>query len=86
MSPDDPSIETHTVIAPVERRTVARGSKSEREATVAIIDGRPLVLRRRGASAFDDGPAFAALAGRTVRLTGTALSTAFVVDDAAPLD
>ena len=82
MTPGD--VGTTTVVAPVERRPVAVGTKSEREATVAIVDGNPLVLRRRGASAFDDDPALAALAGTTVRLTGTRLSTAFLVDEAEP--
>ena len=48
------SAEPVTVIAVVESRVVAAGSKSEREATVAEVDGRPLVLRRRGAMAYDD--------------------------------
>jgi hypothetical protein len=81
-APCDPAPAVETVTAPVERRVVATGTKSEREATVAIIDGQPLVLRHRGAGAFDDAADLAALAGRTARLTGTRLSTAFVVDEA----
>jgi hypothetical protein len=77
---DPPSVETLT--ARVERRIVAAGTKSEREATVAIVDDQTLVLRHRGAGAFDDAPDLAALAGSTVRLTGTRLSTVFLVDDA----
>ena len=46
-----PAPDVETVTAPVERRIVAAGSKSERETTVAIVDDRPLVLRRRGAGA-----------------------------------
>ena len=79
--PDESSIVT-TVTAPVVRRMVAVGSKSEREATVVVLDGRPVVLRWRGAGAFDDDPGLAALAGSTVTLTGTRLSTAFLVDEA----
>lgn len=73
-----------TVTAAVERRVVARGSKSEREATVAIVDDHPLVLRHRGAGAFHDAADLAALAGTTVRLTGTRLATAFLVDVVEP--
>jgi hypothetical protein len=78
-----PDVETLT--APVERRIVAVGTKSEREATVAIIDDRPLVLRHRGGGAYDDPTDLAALAGRTARLTGTRLSTVFLVDEAVAL-
>lgn len=78
---DESSIVT-TVTALVVRRMVAVGSKSEREATVVVLDGRPVVLRWRGAGAFDDDPGLAALAGSTVTLTGTRLSTAFLVDEA----
>jgi hypothetical protein len=70
------------VTARVERRIVAAGTKSEREATVAIVDDQTLVLRHRGAGAFDDAPDLAALAGHTARLTGTRLSTVFLVDEA----
>jgi hypothetical protein len=71
-----------TITALVVRRVVAVGSKSEREATVVILDDQPVVLRWRGAGAFDDDPGLAALAGSTVTLTGTRLSTAFLVDEA----
>ena len=71
-----------TVTALVVRRVVAVGSKSEREATVVVLDDQPVVLRWRGAGAFDDDPGLAALAGSTVTLTGTRLSTAFLVDEA----
>ncbi|MGI8759493.1 MAG: hypothetical protein ACR2K0_09335 [Acidimicrobiales bacterium] len=81
-----PGVETVTVTAAVERRVVARGSKSEREATVAILGDHPLVLRHRGAGAFDDAADLAALAGTTVRLTGTRLATVFLVDHATPID
>jgi hypothetical protein len=77
---DPTSVETLT--ARVERRIVAAGTKSERQATVAIVDDQTLVLRHRGAGAFDDAPDLAALAGSTARLTGTRLSTVFLVDDA----
>jgi hypothetical protein len=80
---EPPDVETLT--APVERRIIAVGSKSEREATVAIIDDRPLVLRHRGGGAYDDPADLAALAGRTARLTGTRLSTVFLVDEAVAL-
>jgi hypothetical protein len=73
---------TTTITASVVRRVVAVGSKSEREATVVVLDGRPVVLRWRGAGAFDDDPRLAALAGSTVTLTGTRLGTAFLVDEA----
>jgi hypothetical protein len=79
--PDEDSGVT-TVTALVVRRVVAVGSKSEREATVVVLDGQPVVLRWRGAGAFDDDPGLAALAGSTVTLTGTRLSTAFLVDEA----
>jgi hypothetical protein len=75
-----------TVTGPVVRRVVAVGSKSEREATVVVLDGRPVVLRRRDAGAFDDDPGFAALVGSTATLTGTLLSTTFLVDEASPVD
>lgn len=75
-----------TVTAPVERRVVARGSKSEREATVALVGDRVVVLRRRGAPAFDDDAELAGLAGRVVRLTGTMLSTTLLVDEAVVAD
>lgn len=84
--PGDPAPGIETVTAPVERRIVATGTKSEREATVAIVDGQPLVLRHRGAGAYDDAADLAALAGRTARLTGTRLSTAFLVDEAVALE
>jgi hypothetical protein len=71
-----------TVTALVVRRVVAVGSKSEREATVVVLDDQPVVLRWRGAGAFDDDPGLAALAGSTVTLTGTRLSTVFLVDEA----
>ena len=77
----DPTAVT-TVTAPVVRQVVALGSKSEREATVVVLDGRPVVLRWRGADALDDDPRLAALAGRTATLTGTRLTTAFLVDEA----
>ena len=77
----DPTAVT-TVTGPVVRRVVAVGSKSERQATVMVLDGRPVVLRWRGAGAFDDDPGLAALAGSTVTLTGTRLGTAFLVDEA----
>ena len=83
--PADTPPDVETVTAPVERRIVAAGSKSEREATVAIIDDRPLVLRHRGAGAYDDPADLADLAGRTARLTGTRLSTVFLVDEAVAL-
>ena len=78
---EPPDVETLT--APVERRIIAVGSKSEREATV--IDDRPLVLRHRGGGAYDDPADLADLAGRTARLTGTRLSTVFLVDEAVAL-
>jgi len=83
--PDVEPPDVETLTAPVERRIVAVGSKSEREATVAIIDDRPLVLRHRGGGAYDDPADLAALAGRTARLTGTRLSTVFLVDEAVAL-
>jgi hypothetical protein len=83
--PDVGAPDVETLTAPVERRIVAVGSKSEREATVAIIDDRPLVLRHRGGGAYDDPADLAALAGRTARLTGTRLSTVFLVDEAVAL-
>ena len=75
-----------TVTGPVVRQVVAVGSKSQREATVVVLDGRPVVLRLRDAGAFDDDPGLAALAGRTATLTGTLLSTTFLVDEATPVD
>ena len=86
MSPDEGAGgQITTVTAAIERRAVAVGSKSEREATVAIIDDRPVVLRRRGGGAFDDDASLAALVGTTARITGTRLSTAFLVDEATPV-
>jgi hypothetical protein len=75
---------TVEVVATIERRRVAVGTKNDRSALVAEIGGRPFVLRRRGARAFTEDPELAGLVGTTVRLTGTPLSTVFLVDRVAP--
>lgn len=66
----------------IERQRVAKGTKSDRTALVAMIDGRLLVLRRRGEPAFSEDAELAGLDGETVTLLGTPLATTFLVDEA----
>ena len=75
---------TIDVVTTIERRRVMGGTKQDRTALVAEIEGRPFVLRRRGAPAFSEDAELAALVGTTVRLTGTPLTTVFLVDRVAP--
>lgn len=66
----------------VERHRVAVGSKSDRTAVVAEINGRMVTLRRRGTAAFGaDAAALDSLVGNTVRLRGRLLGTVFLVED-----
>jgi hypothetical protein len=53
----------------VERRRVARGTKSEREAVVLVTNAGAYVLRQRGGHAFED-PALDALVGRELEFDG----------------
>ena len=74
---DPPTVDVVTTVA---RRRVMAGTKQERTALVADIDGRTFVLRRRGAPAFTEDPELAALVGTRVAMTGTPLTTVFLVD------
>jgi hypothetical protein len=69
------------VVAVIRRQRVSHGSKSDRVALVAKIEGRMLALRRRGALSFAQDEELSALMGQTVRLRGTKLTTVFVVDE-----
>jgi hypothetical protein len=53
----------------VERKTVAAGSKSERDAVVLTTPEGQLVLRRRGGHPFAD-PELDALVGKRIRAHG----------------
>ena len=53
----------------VERRRVARGTKSERDAVVLVTMDGVYVLRRRGGHAFEDS-ALDALVGRQLEFDG----------------
>jgi hypothetical protein len=54
----------------VERKQVARASKSSREAVVLVTAGGEYVLRRAGANAFAD-PELETLVGQQIRAEGT---------------
>lgn len=63
----------------IERRTVARGSKSERIALVLIrADGASYVLRRLGSSPFEEDSELANRIGQDVSLIGSHLGTTFI--------
>jgi hypothetical protein len=53
----------------VERRPVARGTKSERDAVVLVTNAGVYVLRQRGGHAFEDA-ALDALVGRELEFDG----------------
>jgi hypothetical protein len=76
---------TETVTGVVRRETVAAGTKSERPALVLVAGDRRLRLRRRGAPAYGEDPELAALEDHRVTVTGTALSSTFLVDTWEPL-
>lgn len=63
----------------VERRTVAAGSKSEREAVVLSTPSGELVLRRQGGHAFAD-PELDALVGKRIRAQGSEHAQALIME------
>jgi hypothetical protein len=63
----------------VERKRVARGSKSEHEAIVLRTPRRDYWLRRRGGHPFTD-PALEPLVGQTLEAEGSAAGPSFILD------
>ena len=63
----------------VERRRVARGSKSDHVAVVVRTDTGVFTLRRRGGHAFRD-PALERLVGRRMKGEGSVHGTTFIAD------
>ena len=53
----------------VERRRVARGSKSEHDAVVLVSEDGVYILRQRGGHAFED-PVLERLVGKELELDG----------------
>jgi len=68
----------------VERKRVARGSKSEHEAIVLRTPRRTYWLRRRGGHPFSD-PALEPLVGQTLEAEGSEAGPAFIVDAWQPV-
>ena len=64
----------------VQRRVVAKGSKSERQAITLVTPERELILRRRGGNAFEDA-ALDDLVGKRVAFDGVAHGTTLIVSD-----
>ncbi|MBX3219268.1 MAG: hypothetical protein KF795_02040 [Labilithrix sp.] len=64
----------------VQRRVVARGSKSEREAITLVTPERELILRRRGGNAYGDDT-LDGLVGKRVAFDGVAQGTTLIVSD-----
>jgi hypothetical protein len=64
----------------VQRRPVASGSKSEREAVVLVTDDAVLLLRRPGGNPFAD-PELDALVGKRVRCRGTVHGATLILED-----
>jgi hypothetical protein len=63
----------------VERKRVARGSKSEHEAIVLRTARRTYRLRRRGGHPFYD-PTLEPLVGKTLLAEGTVAGPTFILD------
>lgn len=62
----------------VQRKTVASGSKSEREAVVIVTDGREYILRFAGGTAFAD-PRLDDLVGKRIRAEGEVTGNTFLM-------
>jgi hypothetical protein len=75
-----------TVVGEVRRELVAAETKSERVTLVLVAGDRRWRLRRRGAPAYGEDAALAALEGRCVTVTGTPLGTVFLADSWTPAD
>jgi len=63
----------------VERRKIAKGSKSEREAVVLKTDAREIVLRRQGGNPFKD-PELDELVGKHIRAHGSEHGQTLIMD------
>jgi hypothetical protein len=68
----------------VERKRVARGSKSEHEAIVLRTPRRTYWLRRRGGHPLSD-PTLEPLVGKTLEAEGSEAGPAFILDDWQPV-
>jgi hypothetical protein len=64
----------------IERKRVAEGSKSERDAIVLVTPSRELVLRRMGGNPFSD-PDLEQLVGKTIRAEGFEHAGALIMTD-----
>ena len=72
-------VKTVKVKGHVERQTVSKGSKSEREAVVLTTpSGEQYVLRRQGGPAFVD-PDLASLVGHSIEAEGLATGSTLIM-------
>ncbi len=68
------------LIGRVVKEPFAKGSKSEHDAVLLLVDGQRYVLRRQGGHAFCD-PALDALVGKTICGTGLLNGYTFLLSE-----
>jgi hypothetical protein len=64
----------------VVRKSIATGSKSEREAVVLLTDSGQFVLRRQGGNPFND-PELNKLVGKTINCSGELTGYTILMSD-----